>query len=231
MPKTRTTMTTAMHKILYFFLLMIITSGWSSSKPPAPPKVNNILVFAPYADIRVIESRNKRQVDVYASTEVAKEISIQTKNILPDSIRRTSLQPGQQQYEAYAKAVTKIIKTCESQGSAKPYATIPDILIKPLDSLQQDFGLFIVYQGFKRTEDNYKDQYVAKKELSFYTSGLIDLVPIKSSASMVCLIIDRKNRKIKHYLKSTVRDRDPTLPYAIKSMVYHSLMSYFQQEK
>ena len=87
-----------------------------------------------------------------------------------------------------------------------------------------------MYQGFKRTEDNQRDQYIKKRELSLFTLGLINLIPVKSSAAMVCFIIDKKNKKLRYYLKSLSDDRDPTAALTIKSMVYHSVMSYFQVE-
>jgi hypothetical protein len=188
-------------------------------------------MFSPIADIRVIQKGNNRDVDTVLSSKIAQEITIQAKNIITDSVNTIQLKTNESQSEEIAMAIFRIISTCETQLSKTKFVNIPDILITILDSLNQDYGLFIVYQGFTRTEDNQRNQYILKRELSFYTLGLIDLVPIKSSAAMVCFIIDRKNKKVRHYLKSLSADRDPTVPLTIKSMVYHSLMSYFQVEK
>ncbi len=188
-------------------------------------------MFSPIADIEVIQQRNKREEDSLLSSQVAQEIAIQTKKIIPDSVNTIQLKTDENQSQEIAMAIFKIISICETQPSDNKYANIPDILIKILDSLNQDFGLFIVYQGFKRTEDNQRSQYIKKRELSLFTLGLINLIPIKSSAAMVCFIIDKKNKKLRYYLKSSSDDRDPTVALTIKSMVYHSVMSYFQAEK
>lgn len=188
-------------------------------------------MFSPIADIKVIQKGNNGEEDSVLSSKVAEEIAIQAKNIIPDSVNTIQLKTNETQSQEIAVAIFKIISTCETQPSDNKYANIPDILIKILDSLDQDFGLFIVYQGFKRTEDNQRNQYIKKRELSLFTLGLIDLIPIKSSAAMVCFIIDKKNKKLRYYLKSSSDDRDPTMALTIKSMVYHSLMSYFQLEK
>jgi hypothetical protein len=192
---------------------------------------NNLLLFPPITDIRIISIGDKRVRDSELSSQAAQEIIKQAKEIIPDSVKTFQLHSNEQQSGEVAKAFFKIIRMTEGHASKIKVAKIPEVVMHIMDSSKLDLALVIVYQGFARTAENQKDQYILGRGVNFFSLGMVNITPIESSAAMLCFFIDKKNKKIGYYKKTSTREMKPMEPKVIRSLVYHSIMSYYQLRK
>ncbi len=211
-------------------LLVFLLESCSTTKP-VPSRINQLLIFPPITDIRIIIKGDNKVRDSILSSKVGEEIINLTKTIIPDSVNAVQLYTNEAQSQEIAKAFFKIIKACEGQETTIKVAKIPDILMHLIDSSNQDFGLCLVYQGFTRTEENQTNQYIIGRGVDFFSLGLINFTPIKSSGTMLCFIIDKKNKNIRYYQKISTEKRNPIEKMVIKSLLRHQIMSYYQLEK
>lgn len=198
---------------------------------PIPAQVNSLLILPVITNIGVVKKGNKIEIDTILSNKVGGEIANQLKINIPDSITNRLFAATEAQLKEITEAYIYIIKRAIGQQQPVRIEKIPAILLQILDSANQDFGLCIFEQGFIRTDKNQTDQYILSKGLNFFSLGLFDAVPIKSGSTMVCFIIDRKNKKLKFYEKISWSERNPTELIVIKSQTHHLLMSYFQNAK
>jgi hypothetical protein len=189
-----------------------------------------MLIFPVLSEIKVVKIRNKLETDSILSNNVRTEIIKQVKTMVPDNIRTTQLESNEIQQQEIYRALAKVIGVAESKFKPKVIKA-PDLLLRLLDSTKQDLGLCILSQGFIRTDENQSKEYTKSMLLNVFTLGIYALVPNKSFSTMVCLVIDRKQKTVLFYDRSMWRERNPTEQIVIKSQLYHLLMSYFNAEK
>ena len=147
--------------------------------------------------------------------------------IIPDSIHLTHINTSSTQFDEIKKALNKIVISIEKNSISASSIKIPPVLLHYLDSSHEDYGICIYSEGFIRTENNQTKEYIKGYERYYYTLGIINKIPLKSSSAMCFLIIDRKKMRLRFYRSSVWEKRDPTEFIVIKSQLHHLIMPYF----
>ena len=215
-----------MQKILIISILAIHLTCTHVSAQKTISKVDRLLILPPLSEIKVIKTSNKLETDTSLTNKVRTEILYQAKTLIPDSIKTVQFEASDLQSQEIYKAFERILETAENKFKPKS-VKIPDFLLNLLDSTNQDFGLGIVNVGFLRTDKNQSGEYTKSVRLNFFTLGLYSFIPRKSFSTIICFIMDRKQKTLRFYEKSSWSERNPTETVVIKSQLHHLLMSYF----
>lgn len=219
-----------MRKTLIISILAILLNSGYLSAQKHISKVDNLLILPPLIEIKVIKAGNKLEIDTLLTNQVRKEILYQAKTLIPDTIKTVQFEASDLQTKEIYKAIEKMLKIGE--GKFKPKAVpIPDFLINLLDSANKDYGLGIVDMGFLRTDENYSSEYTKSAQLKFFTLRVYGLYPRKSLSTMICFIMNRKQKTLSFYEKISWSERNPAETVVIRSQLHHLLMSYFLGSK
>jgi len=193
-------------------------------------EINNLLVLQPVAQIGLITIGNKPQPDMLLSKKAIKEIELQVKNLVPRHLRVSQLYTIKGKDSLIQSAINAIVNQVERAKDIR-FIDIPETILNVLDSTKHDFCLCIAEVGFARSEENYNKQYDKGNMTQFVTLGMYGTVPYKSSSTMVCFIIDRKNNNIAFYGRDTWKETNPNERIVIKAHLDDLITRYFMGTK
>jgi len=214
----------------YLIVLMIFVCQCSGPKLILNPKegksIKDLLVFPVYSEISVIAKGNKFVRSDSFSTIAEQRIRSQMQNYFPSRINKYFLQNDQHfdaEVSKYAYQLIKNLKTGTSVYRMDP----PPFLLQVLDSLKQDFGLFVLQLGFTRTPDNLISQYIKGQNLTIATLGFLNYEPTKSYAAMLGFVINRFERKVIMFRDIRWPLRDPNDDLVVKVQVRDIILGFF----
>ncbi|MES2774592.1 MAG: hypothetical protein V4722_10430 [Bacteroidota bacterium] len=226
-----------MHRAGLFFIVVLVavifqrcsTTRQLTSDRKAH-EISSLLILQPVAKIGLINKGNKPETNVPFSKKATKEIELQVKNLLPENILVSQLNVDESQDSTIPNAITYIVNEVEKVKTLNRIV-VPESLLHFLDSANHDFCLGILEVGFVRSKDNYDKQHDLGNMTQFATLGLYGFVPYKSSSTMVCFIVDRKNRNLAFYRRGTWKETDPTERIVIKAHLDDLISKYFDSAK
>ncbi|MEO6548070.1 MAG: hypothetical protein ABIN94_08725 [Ferruginibacter sp.] len=192
-------------------------------------EVKNIVVFPPVTEISVIYKKDNPEKSELFSDMASKEIDLQLKAILPGTKRYYQFHSDSSQKEIIHTAI-QLMNSVEGGRSIRGIK-IPELLLQQLDSINEDFGLFVFFSGFTRAKENLTKEYVRRQGMALATIGIYQTVPNSAYSIMICFIVDRKNKNLAMYRKTKWKLRDPTDKLVVKSQLRDLLMRYFQSAK
>lgn len=219
-----------MQKSLWTLLILLsILNVPCVGQGPATSPARSLLVFPVISEIKVIKIRDKLETDTNLSNYVRNEIVNQVKTIVPDSINATLLKNQEFRLKEIYKCLNDVVKIVESKFKPKTIKA-PELLLQLLETTGSDLGLCIFDRGFIRTDENQSKEYTKSVELNVLSLGVYSLFPNKSFSTMICFVVDRKQKTLSFYDKSTWREGNPTETVVIKSQLHRLLMSYFLKQ-
>ena len=189
--------------------------------------VQNLLIFPTYSKISVIEKGDKRVKSESFSGEAESEIKTQLINYIPSAVTKKFLESDSTLKENINTSGIKLIKSLKASLSPRK-VEVPGFLLNILDSLDQDYGLLIVQDGFTRTSGNLKTQYIKRKEIALATLGFYNTEPNSSYSVMIGVLIDKKRKQISLYKELYWRNKEPNDKFVIRSQIRDIILYYFQ---
>ena len=216
---------------LFIFTLIFTTCIlWSCSTTQQAFRNNyndwnsKVLILPAYANIQVIETGNKLKRSKSASEESATEISAQERKYIPSSVQAKYVEPDAKLLEEIANSgMMKTIREINSVHN-RSKISVPKILLKILDSLKEDYGLFIYQVGIMRTFENLKNKYYLRKVIGVPSFGVYN----SSCSVMIGILIDNKKQKVIKYKELYLDNRDPNERFVISFQVRQLIESCFQ---
>lgn len=194
--------------------------------------VKSILLAGPFTDIRTIVTGNRQEFDYSLSFDVYTEMSKQIKTLIPDGVKIKTVMADSVTQRNILNAAEGIIKDIEKRSKAIRKVSIPDVLIKSLETANEDFGFVILESGFARTRKKYTNHLLYNRAAVILLSmGSVDYIPYKEGSMLIGFIVDRKNKNLAYYKKIIWAQRDPTEKIVIKAQLHDLMMSYFQHAK
>ena len=155
--------------------------------------VKSILLAGPFTDVRIIETGNRQEFDYSLSLDVYTEMNKQIKALIPDDVKVKTLIADSVTQRNILNASERIIMDIEKRKRPISKVTIPDVLIKRLDSANQDFGFVILERGFARTYSNYANHLLYNSAaVNLLSLGSVDYLPYKEGSMVIGFIIDKK---------------------------------------
>lgn len=167
----------------------LMTSGISYKN------LTKIDIVNPLVDISSIESGNQRIYNKLMSDSITSILVNDTKSLFKDkNINLVKLDTSAERklYNEIFKAVTYIDRNFEI-SKIKFNETMDSILL----SNNIDYAMFIMANGFFRLGNNYINQFIIGVFTGYH--------PIKSTCHIRIMIIDRANKNIAFYRKTTPR--------------------------
>lgn len=190
--------------------------------------IKDLIVFPPYSIIDVIETRDKRMRSEAFSQKAENEIKNHLVKYIPSSINSKYLECDSSLKEKIIIANMKLIKTVK--GSLVPGKVAVDgYLTELLDSLDNNYGLFLFHVGFTRTKENLKNEYIRRKELGLVSLGFYNTEPNSTYSIMIGILVDKQRKRISMYKELYWRNRNPNEEVVIRTQVRDIILSYFQQ--
>lgn len=190
-------------------------------------QIKDLLIFPIYAKIDVIASGDKRTKSETLSSQNESSITTLLEKYIPDSIKKQFLVCNDSLKEEISKSGISLIKSIKISLLPKTI-DVPNSLFKVLDSLNKDYGLFILNAGFTRTPENLVKQYIVRKEISIASLGFYNTEPNKSYSIMIGVLIDKKRRKISYYKELYWKNRNPNESLVLNSQLRDIMLYYFQ---
>jgi hypothetical protein len=120
------------------------------------------------------------------------------KYITPLSFEFTDLAEEQQ----VSKHFFQVISTIESKRKIKGI-TLNDTLVNYLEKHHINYAILTFQAGFTRLQGNYGTQVAKGIGIGLLTLGLFVPVPVKSNSTIICCVLDTRNRNIAFYRKRT----------------------------
>jgi len=223
-------------RLLFIVLLLVVffqrctPSKLQMSSGRKVDEISNLLILQPFAQIGLISRGNKPEPDISLSNKAIKEIEFQVKNLVPRHIRVSQLYTLKGKDSLIQSAINAIVNQVERAKDIR-FIDIPETLLHVLDSTKHDYCLGIAEVGFARSEENYNKQYDKGSMTQFVTLGMYGFVPYKSSSTMVCFIVDRKNNNIAFYGRDTWKETNPNERIVIKAHLDDLITKYFMGAK
>lgn len=219
---------------IFCSLCLGFITGCASSKNFSNTKKNepikSLLIFPVYSEISVIEKRDKRIKSDFFSEGAEAQIYKELEKYIPSGIHKSSPAFGNELEAGIIKSninLLRAIRASLSPGSLKP----PALLLHVMDSLNEDYGLIILQDGFTRTPENEKTQYKRGRNTAFATLGFFDREPNKAYSVMSGIIIDRQNKKLAKFKTLSFPNRNPNEEVVIRSQIRDIILSWFDQKE
>ncbi|MEO6454795.1 MAG: hypothetical protein ABIN97_12015 [Ginsengibacter sp.] len=220
-------------KFSYIYLFLLPIFFWECS--PGKRTFNNkdgssigtLLIFPNYSNIKVIEIGDKQVRSESFSQDAENEIRGQLIKYIPSTVKTKYLECNDKLGEEIVNSNIHLIRAVK--GSSFPSkVNAPKFLLNILDSLGENYGLFIFQSGFTRTLENLKKQYFKRKTIEIASLGIYDTEPNSSYSIMIGVIVDKKRGKVSMYKELYWRNRNPNEEVVIRSQVRDIILSYFQ---
>lgn len=189
-------------------------------------KITNLIVFPNYSKIDVIESNDKRIRSDAFSQESENEIRNQLAKYIPSHVSTKYLECNSNLEEEIINANIKLIKSVK--GAMTPEkVSIPEYLLNVLDSLGENYGLFLYHGGFTRSEENLKTEYFKRKVIGIASLGIYNTEPNRTYSVMIGILIDKQRKRVSMYKEIYWRNRNPNEEVVIRPQVRDIILSYF----
>jgi len=217
--------------IIYLFLLPITFLQCTQTKRVMNNKdgnmVTTLVIFPTHSEVDVIETRDKRVKSEALSEEAANEINAQLVKYIPSNINTKYLECDSQLQKEIANSNIKLIKAVKTALNPDK-VVVPDFLLHVLDSLGENYGLFLYHGGFTRSYGNITTEYTRRKIIGVASLGFYNTEPNSTYSIMIGILIDKKRKKISMYKELFWRNRDPNEEVVIRSQVRDIILTYFQ---
>lgn len=192
--------------------------------------VQRLLVFPVHSQIDIIERRDKRMVSDRFSAESETEIQNQLNHYIPSGIHTAYLNCESKLDEDMRNAGMQLVKAVKRAAFPKKVEP-PALLLKMLDSLKEDYGLFVFHAGFTRTPANFRNEYARRQTIAAASLGLYNTEPNETYSVMIGIIINKEAKRVSMYKELYWRNRDPNETVVIRSQIRDIILSYFQSSK
>ena len=195
-----------------------------------PADINKLTIIKPLADIKLIERGNSGEYSKYDSEKVRDNISDLLNQYLPQRVQKTKIKMDTVDNLSLQKEIYTLAAIVEKNQQIND-VVLSDKMLSLLNKYDQDYVMGIVSFGFTRVKGNYGKQIAKGIGVGILTLGLYTPVPIKSSSTLICFIVDRKNKNIAFYRKNTMQDNDPTNIKVLEKQINGMLSKYFNTNK
>lgn len=219
-----------MFTILFLTLITVIFPHCSQPKNATSrggrTDIQNLLILPIYADIEVIENKDKgiRNEVQSAATEI--KITKYLENHIPASVDKIFLSCNDLQkkviLDTTIQFMTRFRKAKFHNGIKSP-----KVLTETLDSLHKDYGLLVFHGGFTRTPENFKTEYIRRHNISLYSLGFYDTYPYNSYSLMICMLLEKETGRVVKYKELKWPNKDPNAAIVIWAQIQDLISSFF----
>ena len=221
---------------VYFYCVLMSMSFLQCHRPRLAMSrkdghlVKQLLIFPVHSQIDIIEQRDKRVVSGIFSAASETGIKKELDHYIPSGIHTAYLNCGGKQEEEIRNAGIQLVKTVKRAAFVKKVEP-PDLLLKMLDSLKEDYGLLVFHGGFTRTSSNFRTEYARRRTLAVASLGLYNTEPNETYSVMIGMVINKRTKRVSLYKELYWRNRDPNETVVIRSQIRDIILSYFQASK
>ena len=192
--------------------------------------ITNLVIFPNYSKIDVIESRDKRIRSDAFSKDSENEIRNQLAMYIPSNVSTKYMECDSTLEEEIINANIQLIKRVKSSFTPGK-AAVPEYLLNVLDSLGENYGLFLFHGGFTRSEKNFKTEYIRRKVIGVASLGFYNTEPNSTYSVMIGILIDKQRKRVSMYKELYWQNRNPNEEVVIRPQVRDIILSYFQEAK
>ena len=210
--------------LLVFFSSCGINRQLVSSVKPS--QIDKILIIKSFAQIDTIGIGNKPAYDKKTSTEVSEDLLSNIGNLLPYRIKKVSPSSDSVETWRFNQEMFKIIANVEQLQKIEGYQ-ISDTLVGLMEKYDCNYAIGAIDVGFSRTKSNYAKQVAKSIGIGLLTLGMVVPISYKSTSSMYCFIVDRKNKNIAFFRRDLGIEKEPTDKMVIFEQVTNMLQPYF----
>ncbi len=217
----------------FSFAILLLTSCGTNRQLVSdrkPADINKLTIVKPLADIQLIERGNSGAYSQYDSEKVRDNILDLLNQYLPQRVQKTKIKMDTMDNLSLQKEMYALAAFVEKNQQIKD-VVLSDKMLSWLGKYDQDYAIGIISFGFTRVKGNYGKQIAKGIGVGILTLGLFTPVPIKSSSTLICFIVDRKNKNIAFYRKNTRQDNDPTEIKVLEKQINSILSKYFNNTK
>ncbi len=192
--------------------------------------IKSLVIFPVYSKIQVIEKGDQLITSESFSYNAEVEIKNKLAVYIPSQVNRRFFACEKELEEELIKTNAQLIRTSQ-KALLLSKVEIPEVLLNLLDSLGEDYGLFIFHRGFTRTPENLKTQYIKRRTAATASLGIYDTEPNSAYSIMIGLLIDKKRKRISMYKELYWRNRNPNDEFVIRAQIRDLILGYFQNPK
>lgn len=151
----------------FYFIFIAITLLQCTTPKRAMSKgdaesIKDLVIFPIYSKIEIIENGNRTITSESFSSEAEIEIKNKLKIYIPSTVNKNFFICQSDLAENIIKSNTQLIKISQKAFYLNK-VIVPKFLLNLLDSLGENYGLFIFHRGFTRTPENLKTQYIKRR--------------------------------------------------------------------
>ncbi|MEN9610330.1 MAG: hypothetical protein RLZZ628_1144 [Bacteroidota bacterium] len=190
-------------------------------------EIDKVLIFKPFSRIDTISSGNRGAYSEEDSEQVSAYLLESAQKAFPQNIRKEVLQTDSHEWRLIQEQITQLVLQVEEK---QKIIDIPlsDKMIDILNKYNYNFALGAFHVGFTRSRRNYAGEIAKSIGIGILTLGLVVPIPIKSSSTLICFLVDKQNKNIAFYRKRMGQDWDPTDKKKIDRQINYLLMPYLQ---
>ena len=192
--------------------------------------VTSILIFPICSQIDVVEKKDQKIRSETLSSASEAAIKKHLDKYIPEDVKKYYFECNEQHQVEIINTNFQLIKSVKRAVVIKN-TKVPEYLLEILDSMKEDYGLFIFHEGFTRTQVNLEKEYTRRYMLGFETAGFYRTEPNAAYSVMIGLLIDRKKRQVAMYKELYWRNRDPNEEVVVRSQVRDIILWYYQNVK
>jgi hypothetical protein len=191
--------------------------------------IDKILILKPFTKIDIINKGNKAEYSLEHSKKVLNHIQSSLSRYIPQNIKTQELEIDTVSQNHVFQEMYSLVMQVEQKSNIEGII-LSDKMIDLIHKDSFNFVLGVLDVGFTRAKGNYGDQVAKGIGIGLLTFGLYVPIPVQSSSTLICFIIDEKNRNIAFYRKSIGQGREPTDKLVIDRQISEILNQYFQKK-
>ncbi len=192
--------------------------------------VDSLLIIPVYSNISIVTKGDKVATSEMFSIDAEDLIEKQLKKYIPTTVSTKYLEQNDPLKPAVIPAYMKLIKSIKI--SLMPDSVkVPEEILIALDSLHQNYALFVYQYGFTRTVENFKNQYIKRRAINVTTLGIYNTVPNSSYSTMIAVLVDKNRKKISMYKELYWRNKNPIDEVVIGTQLRDIILTYFNSYK
>ena len=220
-------------KMIYTIVLVVLsifslhtTPAYGQEQIVKKDELENILIFPVLSEVGIIKNRDEgiRLKDLSVATE--KQIIEHLGNYMPAEAKSSFLTYGEFEKQIIYDSCVHLINEYLKAQFPKRFKS-PKFLLDILKTEQKDYGLFLYHGGYTRTTENLKKEIARVKKLSLYTLGFYGRETYETYSLMICILFERKTGKVVKYEVLRFPDKNPNIPYIIRTQIRHLLALVF----
>lgn len=168
-----------------------------------PYEVDTAFVYHLPSLITSIAKRNNQEFNNLYSDSTYKIRTRIFNQILPQSITPVSFEfMDLAEEQQMNKSFFEILNIVERERKIKGIK-LNDKLVNYLERKNTRYLILTFHAGFTRTQSNYAGQVAKGIGIGILTLGVLVPVPVKSNSTIICCILDTRNKNIAFYWKRT----------------------------